>query len=110
VTAASDSAEAAHGFGGVLVDLLVFGDDDCLAEDELWGAELVVDGCGLGVRVEAGVLPAECVFVAAAPDDPDPSEVSTRTVRNSRSNSAMTDASSTTRRRQYTDGGWDPTG
>ena len=110
MTATRDSADAAHGLGEALVDLLVLDEDDCFDEDELCGAEVVVDARGLGVRAEVDVLPAECVLVAAAPDEPDPPEVSTRSVRNRRSSSAMTDASSTTRRRQYTDGGWDPTG
>ena len=71
------------------------------------------------VCVAVRVCELECVrgWVCGALDPPvpaaagaDPSEARTRTVSTSRATSAMIEASSANRRRQYTDDGWSPTG
>jgi hypothetical protein len=79
-------------------------------EDDVWGVlgacevRLVCDGDAPGV-VTPGLVPPPAPDVGSLP-----SEAAIFTVRTSSTMSTATDPMRTSRRRQYTDGGCDPTG
>lgn len=104
-TGGADEEMVADGLVDVVVDGLLLGALLLLGRlVDVRGAELVEDrDWGVCDGLDAPLVPV-------AFDVPGSSDSSTRTVSARSATSAMTDASNTRRRRQYTDGGCDPTG
>ena len=110
-SAASDSFEPVHGFGGAddaddeAEDDMSFElDPELPADDELADCDVAceVDGCTLD-RCDDGGGGGVVSAPAAAPVEPP--EASTRTVSTMSRTNASTEAKNANRRRQYTDGG-----